>query len=68
MIEEDVIRHRCGLEDKDVESNSDLVSVIRCKDCGYFNTRNLYCNRPCEAIVARDPWDYCSKAHRRVKG
>lgn len=51
------------LESKD----EDILPVIRCKDCGYFNSEKWYCNRPCESIVCRNPDDFCSKASRRNK-
>ena len=45
----------------------DLVSVIRCKDCGYYHHGNLVCDRPFESPVCRLPDDFCSHAAMKAK-
>lgn len=44
----------------------DVVKVVRCKDCGYYNIKQMICNRPCEALVIRLPDDFCSHSRKRA--
>lgn len=45
-------------------STIDIIPVIRCKDCKYWNRNNYRCaNVPCVVYKLED--DYCSGAERR---
>lgn len=51
-----------------MKDTRDLVEVIRCKDCGYYQGEepNRYCmGLPTEPAVFREPDDFCSRGRRR---
>ena len=41
-------------------------SIVHCGECGYYNSKRLYCNRPCESPVERFPDDFCSRGIKSV--
>lgn len=53
----------------------DIVPVVRCKDCEYFrhfDNINInmdkcigYCKRPCESIVERWDYEFCSNGCKK---
>lgn len=46
----------------------DLVMVVRCKDCGYYDEKHKVCNgRPTEPVMSREPDWYCAGGVRREK-
>ena len=50
-----------------MEVTRDLVEVVRCKDCGYYQGEepNRYCmGLPTEPAVCREPDDFCSRGRR----
>ena len=46
----------------------DLVMVVRCKDCGYYDEKKQICKyRPTEPLTSREPDWYCAGGVRREK-
>lgn len=41
--------------------------IVHCRDCRYYHIEPnfAFCDRPCEASVSRDPYDFCSRGVRR---
>ena len=51
--------------------NPDIVEVVRCKDCKYFNPHVMECNGIGKWFGLENEWsanDYCSKGEKREDG
>lgn len=46
---------------------ADVVEVIRCENCKYYNAVVANCSvRGWKTVLIRNPKDYCSRAERRT--
>ena len=58
--------HDVGYEMLAELKGKDLVEVVRCKDCKYYETEGNYCNRDIvKSLLSTQPTDFCSWAERR---
>ena len=47
---------------------ADVVAVVRCKDCGYYNAEKGVCiGIPTEPVVKRNPNEFCSRG-AKIRG
>ena len=59
------IRHGTAIEVEDA-SDCDVVEVVRCEDCEYYNSVTAHCEiRGKGLYLIRGKEDYCSRAKRR---
>lgn len=43
---------------------ADVVAVVRCKDCRWYNANDFECRGPLIRNTVTNPYDYCSRGER----
>lgn len=62
----EVGRKGAGIKVTPIFDDDNIVEVVRCKDCKYYDTEDNYCDRDIvNSLLTTEPSDFCSWGIRR---